>query len=81
MCEVFMELFEELRMANIGQSIRVTVAYSDTFPVSGGCHCNRLTLYYLFSVWLHISCGMAHQPVELKKTFDQTLCQTYSPSL
>ena len=26
-------------------ALRVTVAYSDTFPVAGGCHCNRLALY------------------------------------
>ena len=25
----------------------MTVAYSDTFPVAGGCHCNRLDLYYV----------------------------------
>ena len=23
----------------------MTVAYSDTFPAAGGCHCNRLALY------------------------------------
>ena len=46
MCEVFMGLFEELRMSKIGQSVRVTVAYSDTFPVSRGCHCNQLNLYF-----------------------------------
>ena len=45
MCEVFMGLFEELRMSKIGQSVKVTVAYSDTFPVSRGCHCNQLNLY------------------------------------
>ena len=28
-----------------GKSVRVTVAYSDTFPVAGGCHSNRLGLY------------------------------------
>ena len=26
----------------------MTVAYSDTFPVAGGCHCNRLDLYNIF---------------------------------
>ena len=26
--------------------VRVTVAYSDTFPVARGCHCNRLDLYH-----------------------------------
>ena len=26
-------------------ALRVTVVYSDTFPVAGGCHCNRLDLY------------------------------------
>ena len=49
MCEVFMGLFEELRMSKIGQSVRVTVAYSDTFPVSRGCHCNQLNLYNILS--------------------------------
>ena len=26
-------------------ALTVTVAYSDTFPIAGGCHCNRLDLY------------------------------------
>ena len=25
--------------------VRVTVGYSDIFPMSQGCHCNRLDLY------------------------------------
>ena len=33
----------------------MTVAYSDTFPVAGGCHCNRLSLYNIFRLEVEIS--------------------------
>ena len=29
-------------------ALRLTVIYSDTFPIARGCHCNRLDLYLLW---------------------------------
>ena len=44
---VFMEksIYLSINLGRNEQLVRVTVAYSDTFPVAGGCHCKRLALY------------------------------------
>ena len=39
-------IYLSINLGENEQLVRVTVAYSDTFPVAGGCHCNRLGLYH-----------------------------------
>ena len=45
---VFMEksIYLSINLGKNEQLVRVTVAYSDTFPVARGCHCNQLGLYH-----------------------------------
>ena len=66
--------------AVIVTTVRVTVAYSDTFTRHHGCHCNRKPLYWFYLIFyinlipdIHNKCNKCKANLELESAFDRPM--------